>query len=108
MARTSTREASMFHLDGKQLSADMGTVRRRIFELAAKRWRLLSERDKRTRVVGPWVPPADDRDAATKDADLTAIVAGQGSCLKPSGQFSNSRSSSLGNASASLSDRWKG
>ena len=35
----------MFHLDGKQLSADMGTVRRRIFELAAKRWRLLSERD---------------------------------------------------------------
>ena len=66
----------MFHLDGKQLSADMGTVRRRIFELAAKRWRLLSERDGLT-AVGFWVPPADDRDAATEDADLTAIVAGQ-------------------------------
>src|SRR6185312_12907714 len=29
----------MFRLDGKQLSAEMGTVRRRIFELAAKKWR---------------------------------------------------------------------
>ena len=66
----------MFHLDGKQLSADMGTVRRRIFELTAKRWRLLSERDGLA-AVGPWVPPADSRDAATEDADLMAIVAGQ-------------------------------
>ena len=66
----------MFHLDGKQLSADMGTVRRRIFELAAKRWRLLSERDGLA-AVGSWVPPGDNRDAATDDADLMAIVAGQ-------------------------------
>ena len=66
----------MFHLDGKQLSADMGTVRRRIFELAAKRWRLLSERDGLA-AVGSWVPPGDNRDAATNDADLMAIVAGQ-------------------------------
>ena len=66
----------MFRLDGQQLSADMGAVRRRIFELAAKRWRLLSERDGLT-VLGAWIPPASGRDDATEDADLTAIVAGQ-------------------------------
>ena len=66
----------MFRLDGKQLSADMGTVRRRIFELAAKRWRLQSERDGLAELVD-WVPPAEAGNATGDDADLKAIVAGQ-------------------------------
>ena len=65
----------MFRLDGKQLSAEMGTVRRRIFELAAKKWRLLSERDGLTE-LSAWVPPSSTGEG-TEDADLTAIVNGQ-------------------------------
>ena len=65
----------MFRLDGKQLSADMGTVRRRIFELAAKKWRLLSERDGLTE-LGIWVPPSSTGQVS-EDADLAAIVTGQ-------------------------------
>jgi hypothetical protein len=55
----------MFRLDGQQLSADMGAVRRRIFELAAKRWRLLSERDG-LMALGAWIPPASGRDDAVR------------------------------------------
>ena len=65
----------MFRLDGKQLSADMGTVRRRIFELRAKKWRLLSERDGLTE-LGIWVPPSSTGQVS-EDADLAAIVTGQ-------------------------------
>jgi HlyD family secretion protein len=68
--------AVMFRLDGKQLSTDMGTVRRRIFELAAKRWRLQSERDGLAELA-EWVPPAEAGSATADDADLKAIVAGQ-------------------------------
>lgn len=66
----------LFRLDGKQLSADMGTVRRRIFELAAKRWRLQSERD-RLEKLSDWVPPKEAGDGNDEDADLKAIVDGQ-------------------------------
>ena len=65
----------MFRLDGKQLSADMGPVRRRIFELRAKKWRLLSERDGLTE-LGIWVPPSSTGQVS-EDADLAAIVTGQ-------------------------------
>ena len=66
----------MFRLDAKQLSADMGTVRRRIFELAAKKWRLLGERDGLP-ALGPWVPPPGAAGENDGDTDLMAIVAGQ-------------------------------
>ncbi|WP_414462584.1 HlyD family type I secretion periplasmic adaptor subunit [Hyphomicrobium sp. DY-1] len=66
----------LFRLDGKQLSADMGTVRRRIFELAAKRWRLQSERD-RLEKLPDWIPPQEAGGGNEEDADLKAIVDGQ-------------------------------
>lgn len=66
----------LFRLDGKQLTADMGTVRRRIFELAARRWRLQSERDAREKLPN-WVPPKEAGSATNDDEDLKAIVDGQ-------------------------------
>ncbi|MFT3733173.1 MAG: HlyD family type I secretion periplasmic adaptor subunit [Hyphomicrobium sp.] len=66
----------LFRLDGKQLTADMGTVRRRIFELAAKRWRLQSERDGLQKPAA-WVPPFSTDENSGEGADLKAIVDGQ-------------------------------
>ncbi len=63
-------------LDGKQLNADMGTVRRRIFELSAKRWRLLAERDGASELA-PWAPPSVAGNDSAQDTDLSAIVASQ-------------------------------
>ncbi|MET0409152.1 MAG: HlyD family type I secretion periplasmic adaptor subunit [Hyphomicrobium sp.] len=68
--------AVLFRLDGKQLLADMGTVRRRIFELGAKRWRLQAERDGLA-VLSDWVPPKEAGSRTGEDADLRAIVDGQ-------------------------------
>jgi HlyD family secretion protein len=66
----------LFRLDGKQLLADMGTLRRRIFELAAKRWRLRAERDS-LEELPKWSAPADEVYDLSKDADLNAIIDGQ-------------------------------
>lgn len=66
----------LFQLDGKQLSAEMGTVRRRIFELAAKRWRLQSERDRLDKLPD-WAPPREAGTDVGEDADMDAIVDGQ-------------------------------
>ena len=65
----------LFRLDGKQLAADMGTVRRRIFELAAKRWRLRAERDSLV-ALPSWVAPAEGG-SVDQDLELNAIVDGQ-------------------------------
>jgi HlyD family secretion protein len=66
----------LFRLDGKQLLTDMGTVRRKIFELAAKRWRLRAERDGLADLP-VWAPPAEGGLDTIEDADLKAIVDGQ-------------------------------
>lgn len=66
----------LFRLDGKQLLADMGTLRRRIFELAAKRWRLRAERDGLGELPN-WSPPAKEEQNVSDDADLKAIIDGQ-------------------------------
>ena len=65
----------MFRLDGRQLSADMGTVRRRISELSAKKWRLTTERDWLS-VLPVWQPPFGAGEAS-EDDDLAAILASQ-------------------------------
>lgn len=66
----------LFRLDGKQLSADMGTVRRRIFELAAKRWRLQAERDRLAKLPD-WISPKEAGEGFDEAADMASIVDGQ-------------------------------
>ncbi|WP_290985184.1 HlyD family type I secretion periplasmic adaptor subunit [Hyphomicrobium sp.] len=68
--------AILFRLDGKQLSADMGTLRRRIFELAARRWRLQAERDGKG-ALPDWLPPKEAGDETGDDPDLKAVADGQ-------------------------------
>lgn len=66
----------MFRLDGRQLSADMGTVRRRISELSAKKWRLMTERDGLSELP-VWQPPFGSGGEAGEAEDLAGIVASQ-------------------------------
>src|SRR5690348_393772 len=65
----------MFRLDGRQLAADGGTVRRRIAELTAKKWRLGAERDGLS-TLPEWKPLELATDSGEKD-DLAGIVASQ-------------------------------
>lgn len=65
----------LFRLDGKILVTERGAVLRRIFELTAKRWRLLAERDGAEQLA-VWVAPPNiitDGDAS----ELDEIVVGQ-------------------------------
>jgi HlyD family secretion protein len=66
----------LLRLDGKQVNADMGTVRRRIFELSAKKWRLVAERDGLQNLM-PWVAPSIGGSDPNDDSDLAAILASQ-------------------------------
>lgn len=65
----------LFQLESKQLRAELGMARRRIFELSARRWRLQGERDS-VATLPAWKSPNEvSRDDG--DAELTDIVAGQ-------------------------------
>lgn len=65
----------LLRLDGKLLITERGAIRRRIFELSAKRWRLLAERDGANEPPQWRAPPnAISQDDGT---ELDEIIVGQ-------------------------------
>lgn len=67
--------AILFRLDGKLLVTERGAVRRRIFELSAKRWRLLAERDGADELP-PWHTPPNSI-TQVDNTELDEIIVGQ-------------------------------